>query len=819
MKRCLSFVMAMLLLLGSVSVLSACKKEKVGVATLSRKTVEADLSGYTIVYGGSQGKGDYTATFRDKLNELSAGVSAVTGSKIPVYTEDRTKTGAADKEILVGNTVRAESAEALASIKGEGFKIQVTDNKVVLVGTSNVLTLMALNLFIEQYLQDAKEGEALVLNQTVTANNVEMLTLATNTEATYTYVHKDGMGTYPPAFAGTNHASATKTYQEYAQISITNIVDKMKSITGLRDKYYPVKTDKESFDKQVLVGPVESEAGKAVLQTIAENEFIIATEGEHVVVNGWNELGLSVAAGRYLDILSEATVYNEDGSVRVELPRGFRLTGVVNEDWVLDFPRPDTDGLTLYNTMDANDGGLQFLYMGEGATADAHKAYCDKLLGEGYTVYTENEIEESLFTTLVNEEANVMLYVAYNAYAHVEEYDNEYSWTASKVKTGDFGYYEYDRCLRIVSAPLDTSCLVEEKLLSPQSYTKVTDSAITTMPLYDMAVGLIYVITLEDGSFVVFDGGNVNDGGTEYDALWKAMEGMYSEINGGAKPSRQSPIRIAAWIMTHAHVDHYTAFEKMAQKYGSTGKLVMDYMIANVPAEHSAWPVHGEANCMDPERIASMQRMIPGGFTYIKVHTGQKFYLANLEIEVLATWEDLNPWVINDGNETNTVLRFTMSNKDGGTPVTQLWTGDAQRWLSRYLCAMYGSYLESDMVSVGHHGNVGCEIDLYDTVKATTVWWPHNAKAVRNYLKPTNVNVGFQYEVDQYLCNNISSVRYIFASGQIDGVAGQNNYTTLKFTVNGPDYDNIYDLMTGEKLEYSSYDSNGNGVSSCMKKY
>ena len=217
--------------------------------------------------------------------------------------------------------------------------------------------------------------------------------------------------------------------------------------------------------------------------------------------------------------------------------------------------------------------------------------------------------------------------------------------------------------------------------------------------------------------------------------------------------------------------------------------------------------------------IKEAQLAITGGFQFVKVHTGQKFYLANAEIEVLATWEDLNPWVINDGNETNTVLRFTMTNKDGGTPVTQLWTGDAQRWLSRYLCAMYGAYLESDMVSVGHHGNVGCEIDLYDTVKATTVWWPHNAKAVRNYLKPSNVKVGFQYEVDQYLCNNISSVQYIFASGQIEGSAGVNNYTTLKLTVNGPDYDNIYDLLTGERLEYTTYDSNGNGVSSCMKKH
>ena len=818
MKKILSFMLALLMLCGTVSLFASCSAEVDGIVTLSNAVVDVDLTGYELVYGDSQRGEAYTATFRDYMSSFASQLTAAVGKKFSPYTMTRAKTGPADKEILVGLTVREESRSALADIEGDGFLIRVTENKIVLVGTSNLFTMMAVRYFAERFLGESANAGVLCVNEEARADEVGTLTLANSEEASYTYVHKDGMGIYPPAFAGTTSASANNTYEEYPQTAIGLITERMKELSGLRDKYFPVKTDKESYDKQVLVGEVSDPASNELLKTVKENEFVIATSGDDVIVNAWNEKVLSVGIARYLDLLTEAQVKHEDGSKSVVFPREFRFTDFADEGWVLDFPRPDTADLSLYNTMDASGGALQFLYMGKGATLAAHKDYCDKLKAEGYTVYMENEIEGSAFTTLVNRETGVMLYVAYNAYSHLDEYDTEYDWTASKVKTKDPNVYEYEPAIRIVSAKLENSYLIPEKLATKQTYEKVTDAAISTMPLYSKAVGLSYVITLEDGSFIVFDGGNINDGGTEFDTLWKILTAMYAKINGGADPTTQKPIRIAAWIMTHAHPDHINAFEKMLSKYGNTGLLKMDYMIASIPGEHSAWPVGVLASYVSPERIAAMQKTIRGGFEYIKVHTGQRLYFANLEIEILATWEDLNPWVINDGNETNTVMRFTLSNQDApATKVTQLWTGDAQRWLSRYLCAMYGSYLESDMVSVGHHGNVGCEIDLYDTVKPTTIWWPHNASAAANYLNPKNKEKGFQFEVDQYFANSIPSVKYIFTSGE--KATGDDYFTTLVFTKNGPDYDNIFDLITGEKLSYTdiSKDVFAN-VSSCMKK-
>ncbi len=818
--RLLSLVLVLLILGGLLPIFASCGSSEDGIVSLSRKTVDVDLTDYTLVYGDSQRGEAYTATFRDRMNDLGDMLSVATGEKFVPYTMARTQTTAADKEILVGLTKREESAELLDKIKGDGFAIEVTENKVVMVGTSNLFTMMAVDYFIDTYLKPAQEkNPVLSLHKKATADQIGTVTLATNEAAAYTYVYQDGMGTVPPGFAGTDHATlANSTYKEYAQVAIDEIVEEMNSITGLRNKYFPIKTDKETYEREVLVGPVGNEESKTLLNTISEDECIIAVVGEDVILNAWSEAALAVATPRYLDIIKEGTQKGSDGSVAVVLPRQFRYTARVDAEWVLDFPRPDTEGLSLYNTMDAGDGLLQFLYMGEGATPAAHKAYCDKLKGEGYTVYMDNTIEGSIYTTLVNKSENVMLYVAYNAYAHREEYDTEYDWVRSKKDTKDVGYYEYDPAIRVVSGPLDASYLASERYTTKQTYTKVTDSSVTTMPLYGQAVGLIYVIRLEDGRFIVFDGGNTKDGGTDYDVLWDTLCYLYAETNDGAKPTRAKPIRLASWIVTHPHPDHYRVFKKMVEKYGPSGMLKIDTMIANLPDEHSAYPVRAEGKAISLEEIANLQDKV-GGFEFIKVHTGQRLYFANLEIEVLATWEDLNPFVINDGNDTNSVFRFSIRNQDApeAAPIVQLWVGDAQRWVSRYLCATYGDYLRADMMSVGHHGNVGCEIDLYDTVRPTAIWWPHNASAIRHYLNAKYLYRGYQFEADQYFAKEIPEVKYIFASGGANEEDGP--YTTVMLTVNGPDYENAYDAKTGERVEYSLYDGeNSTGLGACIQK-
>ena len=329
---------------------------------------------------------------------------------------------------------------------------------------------------------------------------------------------------------------------------------------------------------------------------------------------------------------------------------------------------------------------------------------------------------------------------------------------------------------------------------------------VTTTPLYGIATGLSYIIALEDGCFVVFDGGGISSNNIEHDVLWNALKTLYVKIYGRT-PTESEPIHIAAWILTHNHWDHCYAFQCMLQKYGTSGLLKMDYMFANLPNENGAKKCFEDLYTLNRAEINSMKNCVNGGFEYITVHTGQKYYLANLEMEILCTWEDLNPVCVSDSNDTNTVVRFTLKNQDNvNQQVTQMWLGDASGWQSRFLCAMYGGYLHSDMTSVAHHGNTGCDTDLYDFISPTAVWWPHHAKAVSNYLDISKKELGHEFEAGQHLLHNISSVKYMYVSG--NKYTNPNNYTayhvTLMLTKDGPDYEGIFDLCGNGLIEYCS---------------
>ena len=118
---------------------------------------------------------------------------------------------------------------------------------------------------------------------------------------------------------------------------------------------------------------------------------------------------------------------------------------------------------------------------------------------------------------------------------------------------------DFEKCIRVITAPLDSVTLPDAGLLTPEpSYEKLTDSAITALPFEGKAVGMGYVILLEDGRFVVVDGGGVNANGREHDQLWDVLCEQFKRVYG-KMPSVAQPVRIAAWINTHSHWDHYGA--------------------------------------------------------------------------------------------------------------------------------------------------------------------------------------------------------------------------------------------------------------------
>ena len=96
---------------------------------------------------------------RTVFSSLNEAILAQTGTKLKIDTDWAEKS---DKEILIGNTNREESAKALQDLQdmlileelvGDGFMIRVKKGKVIIVGTNDEATVRGVEYFIENYLK------------------------------------------------------------------------------------------------------------------------------------------------------------------------------------------------------------------------------------------------------------------------------------------------------------------------------------------------------------------------------------------------------------------------------------------------------------------------------------------------------------------------------------------------------------------------------------------------------------------------------------------------------------------------------------------
>lgn len=143
-------------------------------------------------------------------------------------------------------------------------------------------------------------------------------------------------------------------------------------------------------------------------------------------------------------------------------------------------------------------------------------------------------------------------------------------------------YTEADQMLRIILDKQAYSALPPTEM---PSYTKVCDASLTQLGLeynYDAAatpyvftesnwqIGMCYIFRLEDGSFILIDGGFNKSRNAKL--LWDKLRELSSDY-------RPDKITIAAWFLTHAHGDHYGTFAQFMQSYGQM--VNVGYLIYN----------------------------------------------------------------------------------------------------------------------------------------------------------------------------------------------------------------------------------------------
>jgi hypothetical protein len=120
-----------------------------------------------------------------------------------------------------------------------------------------------------------------------------------------------------------------------------------------------------------------------------------------------------------------------------------------------------------------------------------------------------------------------------------------------------------------------------------------------------------------------------------------------------------------------------------------------------------------------------------------------------------------------DGNLSTLVHRFIFSSGQ-----TLMSTGDTSKLNVDEMCARYGSYLKSDIMTVPHHGaNVDSyrgrngTIEFYQLVDPAVVMWPAVESRVASSLQ-WNGKAGAKNEANYYLFNKMNVKENIIAGGK-----------------------------------------------------
>ena len=228
------------------------------------------------------------------------------------------------------------------------------------------------------------------------------------------------------------------------------------------------------------------------------------------------------------------------------------------------------------------------------------------------------------------------------------------------------------------------------------TFEKLCDTSITQHYSAESS-GMGYIFRLEDGSFIVYDGGYKSDA--------KDFLITISKLN------LNDQLHVRAWIITHDHSDHYAAFNEIAKSFAK--RLKIDYVMYSPTTSEESTVI----NYYKEQIFADVAKF--SGAKLISVHAGMTFNILNVKLEILQTPGVLSiHGKITDFNDTSIISRIVSA--DGSAIMLADACGRSADWLVRNI----GDGLESDIVQVAHHGVETGSIPLYDKIAAPMVFWP-----------------------------------------------------------------------------------------------
>jgi len=418
----------------------------------------------------------------------------------------------------------------------------------------------------------------------------------------------------------------------------------------------------EDFDRSqykgksvIIVGQTSLEESQQVYNEISYNDFGYKVVNGNIVIYGYTSYLLQKAANDFATVINRHMTINANGNTELILKADFNNNYTAKNCWN-ELPKVDFGS----NLNVCDDGDDALLIVASKCSEDNYNGYLKKLSDNGFSEFSKNDIKNNLFATYVKNDLTV-----------------------------DAWFTPEDSTVRVtVQKGFDN--------LAPakNDYTKICDSSLTLIGSPSDDTGMCMVFKLEDGRFVIIDGGS----------RWpssKMDQRLYDQLKNQAEDA--SNIVIACWILTHSHQDHIAAFQGFAHNfkdvYSST--VTVESVMFNFAGEEQASVTTQQLSASDNE-IRSRVKSAFSDSKLFKPHPGNEISFANMKIEVLGTHESyIFKSYPEDYNACCLFLKLTVNDQ------VICITADTDATNNKVIEQNYGDYLKCDILQVDHHGGFG----------------------------------------------------------------------------------------------------------------
>ncbi len=483
-------------------------------------------------------------------------------------------------------------------------------------------------------------------------------------------------------------------------IAVTTAVEIRKFIkerTGvslkLGDDWIAAGKEYDTEALEILVGPTAHPESLEVMASIGYGDYAIRAVGNKIVVFSYSDVGYEEALDKFTSILRKGVVKADDGSVSITLAaEDLNVVGTV-EKMTASLPR--YEGGEINAVVNSGDGCYCIVI--SDTNESEYKTYLTALAGEGYKTHASNDIVGNLFSTL---------------------YTSDYTVNA--------GFYKNLSEVRVIIEPFEEDTLP----LARSDAKPVTTSQLTMIGLDNLIGGeyqkngLCLIYRLSDGSFVIVDGGHSEDATVVAADIISALREQSKDY-----AKSDSDIRIAAWIVTHPHSDHYGALVKA---YSQFSKMKIERVFGNFWPENTFEALQSAKDTFAPGKYTTYTQTYgiaeKIGADYVVPHVGQVWYFGDTAFEFLYTIESFLPRTTPTFNTSSLIFR-TITTDASGKEYKVMVTGDGTGYTMEIIANTFEEELKCDVVQLAHHGSItsgnsGGTQKAYEYMSPSVLFWP-----------------------------------------------------------------------------------------------